>query len=141
MDDLAKRVAEQRAAADKLEKLLAQFPDLKVEKDRWGRDRYYSPAANKDAKAYDQHYSCGCCSDAILMIRPYVTTADGDKIYSDPPRFDVGERTYEGYDVPNQYWLQALTAAGISQSIIDEVQCHFERQAEERAENNTEDDM
>lgn len=107
-----------------LEKLKAQFPDLRVHINRWKTQRYYSALANELAEHYDMKHNCGCCGDSPLEVWPY-TEYEGQRVYSDPPVFTVGENSYFG-DVPHEGWEDKLRVAKIKEKLIDSIQIHFD---------------
>jgi hypothetical protein len=128
MDDsekLRKEAADKLAEADRLDKLQADYPDLKKYTGRWNKVSYFSKTVNSQVTDFDQRHNCGCCNDSPLEIWPYLSTPHG-KVYSDPPMFVVGERDpYEYGDTPYEGWDTKLSDANIPQAIIERVRRLF----------------
>lgn len=82
-----------------------EFPDLEMDKDRWGHIRYMARSANSRVTEVFFHRNCGCCSDSPIHARPYLKF-NGEYIYSHPCNVMIGEpyidgdgfREYEGWD-------------------------------------------
>lgn len=71
IDKLRHQASTAASAADKLELLAMEFPDLRRWVGRWEKEAFYSSAVNARATGYEQRYNCGCCSDSPLEIWPY----------------------------------------------------------------------
>lgn len=129
---LKDQIARDKERLANLEKAMAEYPDLRSTKDRWGNIEYLSSRADKEATGYVRYHSCGCCSDAPLYCRPYLIY-HGIKILG--TEIMIGERR-NFYDFPEYGWEQKLTTTGIPQSQIDILRTYFEEQAAaaERAE-------
>lgn len=112
--------------AERLEKLMASFPDIKKHTSRWGAVRYYTKVINTIANRFDIKHSCGCCSDSPLEVWPYAETPVGN-VYSDPPRFTIGEKHWMGGDVASEGWKDGLREAGIPEDMIGAMGMHFKR--------------
>lgn len=135
LEEVTKMQAEARKQleeAERIGRLSAEYPDLKKHTGRWGKVAYYSASVNALTNDYDYRYNCGCCSDSPLEIWPYLETPNG-RVYSDPPSFMVGEKSYHG-PRPYSNWEEDLRKAGISDPIIERVQGHFDRAKEEALE-------
>jgi hypothetical protein len=104
MNDLKKKTEDQIGKMQALLYLCGQY-DLLEHRDRWSNIRYYSPKINKIADNVEIHHTCGCCSDAPLIARPYVVV-NGINLYSDPPKFGIGEGLYGGGDRPDSHWQE-----------------------------------
>lgn len=115
--------------AHRLERLLQNFPDLRCYEGRWKKEVVCSKSVNAKVTKYDSRHNCGCCDDSPLEIWPYMEH-EGGRIYSDPPCFRVGQRSYNG-DTPYPDWEEKLKKADIPESIIESVSAHFERYEEE----------
>ncbi len=119
MTDLEKKIAEEQAKVDQLKRLAETFPDLKEDQDRWKTKRYYSKLVNSQALDVDRIHSCGCCSDAPYYAMPYIEF-EGIRIYSNPPRFYLGEGSWSG---PGHSWdgdwAKKMEVAGINKRVID----------------------
>jgi len=136
LDDIQKLRQEsgsKLAEADRLVRLIEAFPDLKKHVGRWNKVAYYSKSVNSKVTRFDLRHNCGCCSDSPLEVWPYQETEHGN-IYSDPPCFQVGERSYLGGDTPYSAWEDKLKTAGIPESIIGAIEMHFERCRKEALE-------
>lgn len=138
MSDIQKEIerlrGEQSAAENQLsslEQLLAIYPDLRTFVGRWEKKVYCSKQANGSVTNCDIRHNCGCCSDSPLEVWPYLETEHG-KVYSDPPRFMVGEKDYSYYDRPYDGWAKQMGDAGISTEAIAVVRAYFKKQRDER---------
>jgi hypothetical protein len=132
--DIAKLREERDAKsqeADRLEALLAEFPDLQKKVGRWEKVAFYSKAANERANRFDIRHNCGCCNDSPLEVWPYLETPHGN-VYTDPPMFQVGERHWISGDTPYPGWKDKLREARIPEDIIGAVSMHFKKCAQER---------
>lgn len=131
---LRKDAAEKTAQADQLERLLAQYPNLRKHTGRWNKVAYYTRDVNALVDRFDIRHNCGCCNDSPLEIWPYLETPLG-KVYSDPSMFRVGQKEpfYHG-DVPYKGWDKQMRDAGIPEAIVGAVSMHFRRQADEAKE-------
>ena len=109
----------------KLDRLTELYPDLKKHTNRWGTVRYCSPFVNFKVDEVELRYNCGCCGDSPLEAWPYTTTKDGDRVYSDPPYFDVGEKGW-GRDRASPGWDDKLRSKGIPEALISRIQLTFE---------------
>ena len=123
--EIAKARAEaaaKTATAEKLAALAGLFPDLKKYVGRWEKIAFYSAAANERATGVDIRHNCGCCEDSPVEAWPYVETEHG-KVYTDPPRFVVGERDYaaDGGERANEDWDKRLREARIPEAVIARV--------------------
>ena len=119
--------------AAKLERLLAEFPDLLKHTSRWRQVRYYSKSVNTKVDKFDLSHDCGCCPDSPLELWPYIETPNGN-VYSNPPNFTVGEKHWIHGDYPYAKWKKELVEAGIPESIIQAISDHFKEDAEKRVE-------
>lgn len=131
ISDLRKSAEKQIAEASEIEAKTKEFPDLKRYVGRWNKIAYYSRSVNEKAADYDVRHNCGCCDDSPLEIWPYVETSVG-RIYSDPPSFMVGGRDPgRGGDTAYLGWEEKLRSAGISDTLIERISCHFSNQGDE----------
>jgi hypothetical protein len=113
--------------------MLKAYPNLRKRVGRWEKVAYYSKDVNTVVDRFDLRHNCGCCNDSPLEIWPYLETPIG-RVYSDPPEFRVGEKSYFGGDKPYDAWDATMKAAGIPDVIIGAVSVHFERCAKEARE-------
>lgn len=127
---LQQEVADMRAKADKIDRLLARFPDLVAHHDRWNNRRYAAKSATAATTDVHLHHSCGCCNDAVLYARPFLVV-EGERVHSDPSVFNVGEKVpgqvfrNRGYDG----WADNMAAAGVPQTVIDQVAAYLRASA------------
>lgn len=133
IDTLEKEIAEKQKELSGLKSLHEQFPDLKRNVNRWNRVRYCSKSVNSKVQRFDMSHNCGCCADSPLEVWPYLETEHGN-VYSDPARFQVGEKNWISGDDPYPEWKKPMRKAGIPEEIIGAVSMHFKRSAEERKE-------
>lgn len=136
---LTKEAEERRIEAERLGRLSAEFPDLQKHVGRWDKVAFYSKSVNSRVGRFDMRHNCGCCSDSPLELWPYLETPDG-KVYSDPPCFQIGERSYFGGDKPYHNWKEKLKQAGIPEVIIESVGYYFDKCKEDRIRLASEDD-
>lgn len=139
---LRQEAAEKLAKAERTQKLIEKFPDIKRYVGRWDKEAYYSKTANAQVTRFDLRHNCGCCSDSPLEVWPYTETELG-KVYSDPPEFRIGERHWMSGDKPYPGWKDKLKEAGIPEDIIGVISMHFKKDSEERkllAEESDEDE-
>lgn len=114
----AKEEAAAKAAeVDRLTELQKLYPDLKKHVGRWNKVAFYSTKVNASVDNVDMRHNCGCCSDSPLEAWPYLETPHG-RVYSDPPMFWVGERSYDGGERADTGWERGLRTAGIPEPVI-----------------------
>jgi hypothetical protein len=131
IEALRKEAKTKLEEADRLEKLLAMYPNVRKHTGRWNKVAYYSKDVNALVTRYDMRHNCGCCNDSPLEVWPYLETVAG-KVYSDPPMFQVGEREpFYGGDRPHKGWEKMMLDAEIPMSIIETISLHFRSEAEE----------
>lgn len=102
------------------------YPDLTLYRDCWGRIRHCSKSINAKVEQMEMD-SCHNCTGLPLKVWPYLMVGkSGERLYSDPPCFTVADQNPEGFgEIPRGGWLEALTAAGISTSVIRKVEWHL----------------
>ena len=120
--------------AARLEALLLEYPNLRKHTARWNKVSYYSKDINPLATEYEGRFNCGCCSDSSREVFPYLDTANG-RVYSDPPKFSIGEKNDYGGATPYLGWDQKMRDAGISEVVIAKIQAQFKDWGEEAREN------
>ena len=97
-----------------------RFPDLLKETDRRGAERLYSEHVNAIADQYEERNVCSCCSDASIIIMPYIIV-DETKVFTKPIEFYVGQSDpYSKRDRIHKDWKESLMKAGVNQKIIDD---------------------
>lgn len=124
-DDLAKTISVKTAELDKISNLINLFPDLKLEKSRWGKVYYFSKQVNSQVTDFESGFSCGCCPDAALHIFFYTQTQFGP-VYSSPTHFYVGEKGLDRFANIELGWEDAMFEANIPKEMIDKVAQSFE---------------
>lgn len=125
IEKLQGEVAKKEAEAAKLKALSELYPDLKKHVNRWGTVRYYSRSVNTKVERFELRHNCGCCADSPVEVWPYIETPHGN-VYSDPPRFQCGERDPWSYrDRPYGGWQEEFRKAEIPDVIIGALEIHF----------------
>jgi len=127
-----KEIEKLQDEVDNLEKNSKIYSDLRSHTNRWGHVRYYSKSINADVDEFDSGHNCGCCPDSPLEVWPY-KKVDGQKIYSDPPVFIIGDRNSYDCDCDNDCncewytekaylsWHKKLKKHGISKVVINKI--------------------
>jgi hypothetical protein len=100
-----------------LKRWYCSIADLREYNDRWGRIYYCSKSVNALCADFDWRNSCGCCSDAAIVVWPYIETTSC-KIYSDPPNFTIGSKDRPE---PIQDWEQSLKNALIPEVVVERI--------------------
>lgn len=118
IEDLRKEIALKDQELINLINLEKLYPDVRKYQAKY-RAFQQSKSVNNKVTDFEYKYSCGCCSDAAVMVFPYLETKCG-KVYSDPCSFTIGER----YQMPHGSWKKSLVNAGISDTVI----CMIEKQ-------------
>lgn len=134
MDEIQKINAEGKAKEDeasRLASLIACYPDLQKYTGRWGKVVYFSKAVNADAQMYDRRFNCGCCRDSPLEIWPFLETPFGP-VYTDPPRFVVGEKDWIYGARPESGWKETMQREEIREEVVSAVEAYFSSCREER---------
>lgn len=131
INQLRKEAENKLTEASNLEVLVKEYPNLRRVVDRWGITFFASKDVNDKVTHYDHRFNCGCCTDSPFEIWPYLSTPSG-LIYSDPPRFVVGEKrdyeedNFEDYPVKfSTGWENDLRGKGIPESVIKDIQYNF----------------
>lgn len=128
---LRQEAVEKNVEAERLERLLIEYPDLKRHVGRWEKVAYSSPSVNAKATDYETRYNCGCCRDSPLELWPYIETSLG-RIYSSPASFFIGEKEpFSGVAVAKAGWKDELRKAGLPEALIERVGQRFEAEKEE----------
>jgi len=130
---LKEKIKELDVELKSLKKIQKKFSLVQINYDRWDNARMYTEEANKLADQVDIHHSCGCCSDAALIARPYLMIGDL-KLYSDPCSFMIGEGSYHGGDIPFSKWKEKMREKNISEDVIDQIQKYFDEHPDEYEE-------
>lgn len=145
MSNLEKEISHLRQQNEKAQKelelietLRLRFPDLEIDRDRWGRARYMAASANALVNQVEFHYNCGCCEDSPLHARPYMELPEGIRIYSNPCGEWIGERKMFGGFLGYTKWRRIYEEAGVNAGIIEKIQEHIDSLSEEEEENQDE---
>lgn len=109
----------------KVTRLGSEFPDLRVETDRWKATRYKARSANTRVTNIEFRRTCGCCSDAGILAMPYMETTLG-RVYSDPHRMEIGEG--RSYDWVREFhgWEAKYREAGIPEEIVAKIRSYLD---------------
>lgn len=117
-----------------LDRIKKQFPDIGYYQGRWTKF-LCSPSVNKLCDNYELAYSCGCCDDAALYVRPYIII-ENIKVYSDPPQICIGKTDRHAYDILNYEWPNILLEHNIPHQIIDKIKYWDENENEQNRQLN-----
>lgn len=124
MSDIAKHIDKLAEEAALYGHAMEQYPDLKLQPDRWGQRRLVSATVNGIATDCQIKHSCGCCYDSAIEAWPFVDF-NGLRIYADGSPFIVGVGSYSG-EIPREGWQRELKDRGLSNAIIEKVQAYFD---------------
>jgi hypothetical protein len=124
---IEQKIAKLSEKANKLQRIREKFLDLDETRDRWGTIRLTAKSANSQVTDIETRHTCGCCNDAPFMAMPYLEI-EGERVYSNPERFCVGEKSTSYYG-ENWYddWQVSMQQAGIPQVTIDKLVPAFEK--------------
>lgn len=128
-DEAAKLAKE----AARIDALAAAYPDLRKHTGRWKKTVYCSKSVNSLVNEMESRHNCGCCNDSPLEVWTFLETPNG-RVYSDPPMFFVGERSYGGGDSARLGWEKSMTDQGIPESVVEKVRPLFSSYLEEDEE-------
>ncbi len=122
IDSVEKIIEESEQKISKVLNLIDMFPDISVVTlPGFGR-AFSSKLANPRVDNYIQ-YSCSCCPDSEIEIRPYLDTEYG-RVHSDPPSIIIGEiisLDEEEKNIFSEDWDHKLSSLGMSSSFICKV--------------------
>lgn len=119
------KIAKLEAKAQKLRDLMAEFPDLQEETDRWKNKKFFSKKVNDIATHISTYHSCGCCTDIPLLAAPYIKF-NGETIYA--AKEDrilvvvIGNRNYDYADEWYYDWKERLDNEGVPLSAIESIE-------------------
>lgn len=125
IDELQELIDSSKRELKNLRVIYTYFPDLQINMDRWSTRRFYSAKVNSSATNVDIHRSCGCCSDASIVVRPFLES-QGYKIYSDPPAFYIGNDSYYGCLLDSN-WEDILRDKNISEIVFEKIREYKEK--------------
>ena len=119
------KAAEAGSELDRITRLRSEFPDLRVETDRWGNTRYKAKSANNRVTDVEIRRTCGCCHDPGILAMPYMETTLG-RVYSDPFHTEIGEgraydRVYE-----HDEWEERYREHNISEAVIGQIRDYMD---------------
>lgn len=137
LERLGKDVTSAGDTLEKVTRLRSEFPDLRVETDRWKATRYKARSSNTRVTHIEFRRTCGCCSDAGILAMPYMETTLG-RVYSDPHRMEIGEG--RSYDWVREFpgWEAKYREAGIPEEIVAKIRSYLD--AELASANDDDDD-
>ncbi len=123
---LRKEASERTTEAERIERLAADFPDLRRHVGRWEKIVYCSKSVNAKVTDFETRYNCGCCADSPLEFWAYLETPNG-RVYSDPPSFFIGEKGhFYGTAVAKAGWKDQLHNANIPEALIERMDTRFD---------------
>lgn len=126
--NMKEKIESLKEEAKRLEEILAVYPDLGEEKDRWEHIRLHSSFVNSKCTNYDMHHTCGCCDDAPLLVLPYLLF-NGTKIYSKPVEFSVAKKDqYNLCNIAYLNWDKELKEAGIPDTLIKKIDDYLKKE-------------
>jgi hypothetical protein len=113
------------ADLDRISRLRSEFPDLRVETDRWKKTRFKAKSANSRVTAVEIRRTCGCCHDPGILAMPYMETTLG-RVYSDPFHIEIGEG--RSYDTVYEHtgWEERYRKHGISEEVIAQARSYID---------------
>lgn len=122
-DEIHKKQAE----TERLTALLALYPDLTKETNRWGHTFLCSPAINSQATHHELFFSCGCCPDPVMYARMFIETEHG-RVYALPHKICIGERL-DYRPQPSHDWEETLRGHSAPEAIITQLRKYFDDEA------------
>ncbi len=125
IDELKKEILNKAQQLEDIKFLSRRYPNLKVSRDRWGYESYYTSDVNRDVRKYTLKSTGGCCSEAHRYMHPYFVVDVGAKEYvlgTSPQKMFLTPS-------PNTPWgpsqqeelIESLRAAGFHEEFISEV--------------------
>lgn len=91
-------IVKSESEIEKLNRIVARFPDAFVSQDRWKNERVFSKIASPLCDKYDWKHSCGCCPDSPVQVWPYLETEFG-KVFAAEAPFYVMNRDEHGMGI------------------------------------------
>ncbi len=125
MPDLLKEIEQKQAELKRLEDLVKKYPDIRKDTDRWQRVRFASKSVNHLVTDVEISHGCGCCDDSPLYARPFVEI-NGERLYSDPFLFYVGDKNYGNGEREDYGWEKRLIEQNINQMVIDKIRSYLD---------------
>ena len=125
LKDLSTQRCEASETLDRITRLRSEFPDLRVQTDRWKTTRYKAASANSRVTKVEFRRTCGCCQDPGILAMPYLETTMG-RVYSDPFNMEIGEgRTYT-YVMEHEGWEDKYRKHGIPEELIQQMRRYMD---------------
>lgn len=103
--------------AERLEKLKQAYPNVKTYVGRWDKKVYCTADVNFLVDQHEKRFNCGCCGDSPLELWTYLETENG-RVYSDPPKFVIGEKDYVLDFRLDEGWEDDLLQSGLNPSFV-----------------------
>ena len=120
MTSLQNKIAREEAQLSLEKKLLALYPDLVINKDRWGNIKLCSPSLNSKVDQVYFKATCGCCSDAPYQAVCYLEV-EGARVYSNPPSVIFAQQVLDtGIEAPKD-WETIFDKFGFNDEIKRQV--------------------
>jgi hypothetical protein len=125
MADLAIKRIESGSELDRISRLRSEFPDLRVNVDRWKHTRYMAKSANSRVTDVEIRRTCGCCHDPGILAMPYMETTLG-RVYSDPFHIEIGEG--RSYDPVHEHddWESRYRKYDIPEEVIGQMRVYMD---------------
>lgn len=127
--DLREQSEQHLAEADRIERLVARFPGLRIRGGRWDKVVACAPGVGPLATGFETRFNCGCCNDAPLELWIYAQTPDG-RVYVDASRLPyvhVGEKSSRHGVIQDWGWSSQLRDLGIPAPLISQIEAHVQR--------------
>jgi hypothetical protein len=129
-ENLAKQYEQAGQELDRLKRLRSEFPDLRVETDRWKKTRFKAKSANNRVTDIEFARTCGCCPDPGILARPYLETTLG-RVYSNPFHIEIGEgRVSSGFVTEHANWEERFRKHGIPEALIQRMRQYIDAEME-----------
>lgn len=130
LENLSQQRSEADQTLDRITKLRSEFPDLRVQTDRWKTTRYKAKSANPRVTKVEFRRTCGCCHDPGILAMPYMETTMG-RVYSDPFHMEIGEG--RSYDTVYEHtgWEAKYREHGISEEVIKQMRSYMDSELDD----------
>jgi len=139
LETLSSQRSEAGQTLDRITRLRSEFPDLRVQTDRWKTTRYKAKSANSRVTDVEIRRTCGCCHDPGILAMPYMETTMG-RVYSDPFHMEIGEgRSYDTVYEHNE-WEERYRKHGISEEVIAQMRSYMDAALDRDDDDDDDDD-